>query len=199
VQHAVELSYGYGQVGGPRGRVVAVNVRLQSRFENVPWTYDEIEADWLGGASIRADPESVVAAFERTERVLGRDWIEGRRARQGGVFRGAPPTLSVVWAGMRLAYVEDVPGIDELVRDLRADKAAAWAEVTAVYLLRAAAGLTVELASIIEPIDREFTIEVFFRRTPLDSEVAELLPQVEVLCARDGTTDKMLVIWRSFC
>jgi hypothetical protein len=78
----------------------------------MPWTYEEIEREWLGGSRIAVPADEVVAAFERCERDLGRDWIiKAKRNAQG-----SGPTLDVVTAGQYLASIEDIPDSHPLRR-----------------------------------------------------------------------------------
>jgi len=65
------------------------------------WSLEDIERDWIGGevSAIAASPDSVVAAFDRTERALGREWIEKARVGVGNSFvRGpVPPFAQSRW------------------------------------------------------------------------------------------------------
>ena len=63
------------------------------------WTIEEIEKNWLAGSRVAASPDDILAAFERCEHVLGRNWIDARRASEVGTG----PTLAVVRMGQRLA------------------------------------------------------------------------------------------------
>jgi hypothetical protein len=102
------------------------------------WTFDEIKTDWLGDG-VPIQPEAIVAAFERAERVLGKDWIEtSRRSNQGGaVIRGIAPTMRVADMGQKLAFLDGVIGnIDRLTRAIARGDSSAEAELTAIYLLR---------------------------------------------------------------
>ena len=47
----------------------------------MPWTYEEIEREWLGGSRIAVPADEVVAAFERCERDLGREPLGPDRLR----------------------------------------------------------------------------------------------------------------------
>jgi hypothetical protein len=61
------------------------------------WNLEEIERDWIYGkvSSLAASADSVVAAFDRTERALGRDWIEKSRISVGTTVWGLAPTLGI--------------------------------------------------------------------------------------------------------
>jgi hypothetical protein len=106
------------------------------------WSYDYIAREMLAGARILVPPDEVVAAFERCERVLGRERID--RVRAGGVT-GAAPTLGVVMVGRALAALEDVSGAAPLIARLRNDEASAWGELDAIALLRSSGDTVVEL------------------------------------------------------
>src|SRR5207248_685800 len=108
--------------------------RLDRVSEKAPmsWTYDEIGKDWLGANVIALPPEEVVAAFERCEHVLGRDWINKSR----GTFAiGAGSTLRVVTTGQWLASLDGLAAADSLVSKLAKDDSSAAAELHAIHLL----------------------------------------------------------------
>ncbi len=46
----------------------------------MPWTWEEIEAVWLGGGTAYT-PEAVVEAFNRVEATFGREWMEAGRVK----------------------------------------------------------------------------------------------------------------------
>jgi hypothetical protein len=106
---------------------------------NHTWTWDEINTDWLLGAQIAVSPDEAIAAFNRAERILGRNWIEVSRTDSGVQVRGTSPTLHVVTIGQMLANVEGFNGAPELIEKFRKGDASAFAELTAVHLIRAAA------------------------------------------------------------
>jgi hypothetical protein len=51
--------------------------------EHLPWTWDEINGDWLLGNRLALPPDAIVEAFNRAEKVLGREWIEAARMQSG--------------------------------------------------------------------------------------------------------------------
>jgi len=119
------------------------------------WTWEEIDRDWLLGGQIAAKPEEIVAAFNRAERFLGRAWIEASRARSGTLLRGPWPTLTVVRAGQLLASLEGLRGTDELINKMRSDDSSAFAELTALHLIRSQQpNSTIEVAPIARVGDR---------------------------------------------
>jgi hypothetical protein len=112
----------------------------------MPWTWKQIEQDWLLDGRVAVDPSTVVEAFERVEAAFGRDWIEQSRTLspvvpkgspvQNALDRGAYRVLTVVKTGALLASLEGIPGADTLIGKLRRGERAAIAEATAIHLLR---------------------------------------------------------------
>jgi len=102
------------------------------------WSLEEIERDWIDGkvSSLAASADSVVAAFDRTERALGRDWIEKSRISVGATVWGLAPTLRIVNMGQKLAVLENVTDPHRLLDRIRNGDPSAEAELTAIYLLR---------------------------------------------------------------
>ncbi len=100
------------------------------------WTFEEIQQDWLAGGSLAFTPETIVAAFDRAERILGLEWIRNSRVQQGGLVRGAHPTFVIVSMGVRLASIEDLTDTDRLIDGLKANDSSAASELSAIYLLR---------------------------------------------------------------
>ena len=97
------------------------------------WTYGEIEREW-GAAS--STPALVVEAFERVERVLGREWMDATRIRSGMKTQGAAPFLHVFSMGGRLRSLDGVAGTEPLVRRIGRQDESAESELTAMHLLR---------------------------------------------------------------
>ena len=112
----------------------------------MPWTWKQIQQDWLLDGRVAPDPSTVVEAFERVEAAFGHHWIEQSRAQplvvpkgspaQTTIDRGAYPVLTVVKMGGLLASLEGIPGADMLIGKLRRGERAAIAEATAIHLLR---------------------------------------------------------------
>lgn len=103
------------------------------------WTMLEIERDWILGSmsELAASPESAVEAFERTERLLGRGWIDKSRLGAGdSVISGTSPTLRVVNMGQKLSLIEDLAERERLLERIRGGDRSAEGELTAIYLLR---------------------------------------------------------------
>jgi hypothetical protein len=96
------------------------------------WTIEEIEKNWLAGSRVAAAPDDILAAFERCEHVLGRNWIDARRASEVGTG----PTLAVVRMGQRLASLDGVANADALVEKLRRSDRSGGSELHALHLLR---------------------------------------------------------------
>jgi hypothetical protein len=96
------------------------------------WTIEEIERDWGATSALQ---DIVVEAFERIERILGREWIAAVRGRSGSHVRGPALLLEVVSMGGRLSVLDAVEGAEQLVRRLKQHDASAEAELTAMHLL----------------------------------------------------------------
>jgi hypothetical protein len=105
---------------------------MASQCSPMTWTIEEIERDWGATSAL---PGIVVDAFERVERILGREWIAATRERSGGHVRGPAPLLQVVSMGGRLSVLDAVEGQERLVRRLKQHDASAEAELTAMHLL----------------------------------------------------------------
>src|ERR1700743_1018163 len=102
----------------------------------MPWTFKEIESDWTPGKLAIPD-EEIVSAFDRVEKILGRDWIEASRTVASITKRGSAPTLNVISMGQKLAMIEDLlPQAEHLIEHTRKGDQAAGTELTAIYLLR---------------------------------------------------------------
>jgi len=115
------------------------------------WTYEDIQRDWLAGNRIAVAPADVVAAFDRCERVLGREWTDQAR----GNRTGTAPTLKVVSMGQELAALEDVAGSEQLVEKIRSGDPSAIAELRAIHLLRSQGGTAVELEPLVRASDAD--------------------------------------------
>ena len=96
------------------------------------WTIEEIERDWGATSAL---PGIVVDAFERAERILGREWIAATRERSGTRVQGPVPLLEVVSMAGRLSMLDAVEGAEQLLRRLKQHDASAEAELTAMHLL----------------------------------------------------------------
>ena len=101
------------------------------------WSLEDIERGWIGGdiSALAVPPASVLAAFERTERYLGRTWIEKARTSSGNINWGLSPTLRAVNMGQKLAFLNNVNDPKRLLDRIRNDDLSAEAELTAIYLL----------------------------------------------------------------
>jgi hypothetical protein len=105
------------------------------------WAFDDIEREWLGESVIAVPSEDVVAAFDRCERILGREWI----SQSHSTAVGAPSTLHVVEMGQRLASLKGVAATDELLDKLVKNDPSAVAELHGIHLLRLPGECAVEL------------------------------------------------------
>jgi hypothetical protein len=105
------------------------------------WTIDEIEKSWLAGGRVAVSPDEMVAAFERCDHVLGRDWIDAQRAREVG----AGSTLAVVRTARQLASLEGVANASTLIEKLRRRDRYGASELHALHLLRFGVPITAEM------------------------------------------------------
>ena len=77
------------------------------------WRLEDIERDWIGPevSAVAVSPDSVIAAFDRTERTLGREWIEKSRISVGNIVRGMVNPHARLqlpgWIGNVLAEIGD--------------------------------------------------------------------------------------------
>jgi hypothetical protein len=101
------------------------------------WSLEDIERGWIGGqvSALAVPPDAVVAAFDRTERDLGRRWIEKARTASGNINWGPIPTLRIVNMGQKLAVLKNVNDSKGLLDRIRNDDPSAEGELTAIYLL----------------------------------------------------------------
>jgi hypothetical protein len=105
-------------------------------MDNMAYTWQEIEQDWLSDAALDISPDEAVTAFCCIESVFGRAWIEATRTRNGSVSQGAAPTLHIITLGLMLQALDGLPNKDGLLQRLRDNRQGAWAELCAIYLLR---------------------------------------------------------------
>jgi hypothetical protein len=103
----------------------------------MPYTLDEIVSGWLGDAEIAVPPQTVVDAFNRAERLLGKEWVVRARTREGGqIITGADPTLRVVRMGQELASLEGIVRVEKLITAVQKGDQSARAELMAINILR---------------------------------------------------------------
>src|SRR5690349_7020673 len=97
------------------------------------WTIEEIEQGFLNGkiSAFGLSPELVVACFERTEKLLGCDWIISKRSSKGLIV-----TIPVIDMGLRLPALDGVADAEKLLANLRKQDQNADAELTAIHLFR---------------------------------------------------------------
>jgi hypothetical protein len=125
------------------------------------WRVEDIERDWLAGdvSALAASPDSVVASFDRTERALGREWIEKSRIILGNRIQGTNPTLRIVNMGQKLVALENVTDSERLLHRIRNGDRSAEGELTAIYLLRSRnPGVTVELYPKVGEREADFRV-----------------------------------------
>lgn len=105
----------------------------------MPYTWSEIERDWLDGpAAFELGEDGVVASFNTVEDTFGRDWINDTRERQWGPgARGTHPVLSVATVGQWLQALRGISKAEKLLAGVREHKRSARTELLAIHLLRA--------------------------------------------------------------
>ncbi len=99
------------------------------------WTKAMIEAQLIGRIedTLALEPERVVEAYRRTERVLGVRWIQ----KTVGHDRGIHPVISVLAIGLSLRAVEDLQNCELLIKKLKRQRDDdAISVLQAVYILR---------------------------------------------------------------
>jgi hypothetical protein len=141
------------------------------------WSLKDIENDWIGGAvsALAATPDSIVAAFDRTEKALGRDWIEKSRIIGGSIVRGLSPALHIMDMGQKLAVLEDVADPERLLGRIRNNDQSADGELTAIYLLRSRnPDVAVELYPRVGEREPDFRVRALGEETWTYVEVTQL-------------------------
>ena len=104
---------------------------------SMAWTVERIQSEWLVDGQIAVPPAAAVAAFERVERELGLERMDAlRNPPGGGEVRGPGITLTVVDWGRHLMAADGVAGAERVLERVKAGDASAWAELSALYLLR---------------------------------------------------------------
>lgn len=97
------------------------------------WSIHEIETIFLHGKieAVALSSESVLASFDRVEKVLGREWIMSEMRNTG-----LAPTMHVVGMGLRLAALGGIDQTEQLIEHIRRGDQNAEAELTAIHLIR---------------------------------------------------------------
>jgi len=110
----------------------------------VPWTREQLEAEWIGGSIETLGDRAPVAlnAFDTVERHLGTEWL---RAQWRG-HQGPLPTLSIVLLGECLSAIEPLKGYGVLVEKIRTGDGSALAEMEAVRMFAGMGDVEIELA-----------------------------------------------------
>src|SRR5262245_37805575 len=120
------------------------------------WSIEEIEKNFLNSKvdTLALTPETVLASFERVERVLGRDWISAQTTGKGLLV-----TMPIIGMGLRLGALDGIPNAATLIEHLRLDTQNADAELTAIYLLRSSRpSVEVELYPEVEGRRADFRV-----------------------------------------
>src|SRR6202035_2219875 len=107
----------------------------------MPFDMDRIRNEWLAGSQLAIAPGDVVAGFNKSEELLGADWI---RAHRGGADRnlaGPAVALPIAVTGLQLRSVEGAAGLNEVLARLQARERSARSELAAAsYCVEGQAG-----------------------------------------------------------
>jgi hypothetical protein len=97
------------------------------------WSIETIEQNLLAGKidTIALPPETVVAAVNRVESILGPEWIASDNS-----TKGLARTMPIVGMGLRLSSLERVAETEKLIEQIRRKDPSGEAELTAIYLLQ---------------------------------------------------------------
>jgi len=100
----------------------------------VAWTIERIESELVlvKSTDLIWAPEVIVAAVNRVEDLLGPNWIQSQTRGAKGLAVGVP----IVQIGIELKCLERARNSELLLDELRRDTASAFAELSAIYLLR---------------------------------------------------------------
>src|SRR5262245_39153604 len=101
------------------------------------WTIEDIERDWLNGEPLGAATEEVLAAFETAEAVRGAEWVRSTTFLPGGARQwGFSALIPILALARKVSSLRNAVGVDDLLRRLRNNDAAAESELSAIHLLR---------------------------------------------------------------
>src|SRR5579862_4823378 len=102
------------------------------------WTWDIIQWDWLtGNGKVDFSDAIVLESFNRTDRLLGTDWIQRHRQLQSGIIHsGSSVTLEIIKVGLQLLALDGARNADSIIQRLRNCDTSAMAELTAIHLAK---------------------------------------------------------------
>jgi len=89
---------------------------------------------------------------------LGQSWLEEAHASNGNVVLGTTPTLRVAVIGQQLAALEGIARSERLIEKIRRHDVSAEAELAAIYLVRYAQDVEVELEPPVEKRVADFRV-----------------------------------------
>jgi len=103
----------------------------------MPWTWEEINSVWYRVPLATELPaaEEWVALFNVVDRYFGREWLDEQRVHGGAESWGPGAVASVLSQGKRLQCLDGVAGTATLIEKLRRQEPAAWAELTAIWIV----------------------------------------------------------------
>lgn len=102
----------------------------------MPWTWEEIQREWLGESQSPETPSIIVEAFNRVDAAFGRPWIEATRSMDGVPSQGSLTVLHIMGIAGELAALDGIAGADRLIRKIGRRDRAASSEARAIQLLR---------------------------------------------------------------
>jgi hypothetical protein len=120
------------------------------------WTVEKIERELLLAdiGSIVRPAQTIVEAIERTDRMLGAEWIASQ-----SVHKGLASAMRIVGMGLRLQTIEGLRRSEELLHKLCQYDSSADAELTGIYLLRSGApNVVVELFPTVGAREADFRV-----------------------------------------
>jgi hypothetical protein len=102
----------------------------------MPWTWEEIQREWLGESQSPETPSIIVEAFNRVDVAFGRPWIEATRSMDGVPSQGSLTVLHIMGIAGELVALDGIAGADRLIRKIGRRDRAASSEARAIQLLR---------------------------------------------------------------
>jgi len=164
---------------------------LGGESEEVTYTWQEIEQDWLGGVSgLAASSAEMVSAFNEVAARFGREWVEATRTRNGTASRGTSPTLYVVTLARLLRALDGAANSAALIEKVRRGNLDARAELIAIYLLRS------ENQQALVEVEPEIRVGGRNRKPDFRTRMpAEPWTYIEVTNPGSGSTEKCTYNW----
>jgi hypothetical protein len=152
----------------------------------MPWTFDEIEKNWLGGPRLPLQPEDVEGAFAAAEQARGREWVLNSTFQQ--VYTLGKRMQSV---GDLMQAITGAPGADELMKKVLQEDVGADSELEAAHFLRSRRPETeIEIGPIVQVGNRERRPDFRIRSKTASWTYVEVT-QLNQSAASAGTQDAL--------